>query len=61
MHASVIERYNNVEFNEWLKVQWDSAERTLATRESLYLLPKFFVEYVLTLNGGAANFQNRLE
>ena len=56
MHASVIKRYNNVEFNEWLKKNWDSAKRTLARRESLHLLPKFFVEYVLlTLNGGAAN------
>ena len=59
MHADVIERYNNLEFNEWPKVQWDSAERTLG--ENPYLLPQFFVEYVVTLDGGAANFQNRWE
>ena len=27
MHADVIECYNNLEFNEWLEVQWDSLNR----------------------------------
>ena len=63
MHADVIECYNNLEFNEWLEVQWDSLNRMQVKgtlrRESLYL-PQLFFEYV-NLDGGAANFQNRWE